>query len=83
MQHNLVLVARGAEEEVGVLADQMATKPEGLGKQFIPDSAKVLYATPLVNPTGRAELQFNAPNEAEAIRFCVPSRATGGLCAVF
>jgi azurin len=69
MQHNLVLVARGADEEVGVLADQMATKPEGLSKQFIPDSPKVLHATPLVNPTGRAELQFNAPNEPGSYPF--------------
>jgi azurin/glucose/arabinose dehydrogenase len=61
MQHNLVLVEAGAEEEVGALADQLATQPEGLAKQFIPVSAKVLHATPLVNPNGRAELHFTAP----------------------
>jgi azurin len=69
MQHNLVLVARGADEEVGMLADQMATKPDGLTKQFVPDSPKVLYATPLVNPSGRAELQFNAPTEPGSYPF--------------
>jgi azurin/glucose/arabinose dehydrogenase len=63
MQHNLVLVARGADEEVGMLADQMAVRPDAMSKQFIPESPKVLYATPLVNPTGRAELKFNAPAE--------------------
>jgi azurin len=61
MQHNLVLVDAGAEEEVGALADQMAAKPEGLAKQYVPASAKVLHATPLVNPNSRAELRFNAP----------------------
>ena len=61
MQHNLVLVEAGAEEEVGALADQMAAKPEGLASQFVPGSAKVLHATPLVNPNGRAELVFTAP----------------------
>jgi azurin/glucose/arabinose dehydrogenase len=61
MQHNLVLVDAGAEEEVGALADQMAAKPEGLAKQFVPESTKVLHATPLVNPNSRAELRFNAP----------------------
>ena len=61
MQHNLVLVEAGAEEEVGALADQMAAKPEGLASQFVPASAKVLHATPLVNPNGRAELVFTAP----------------------
>jgi azurin len=63
MQHNLVLVDAGAEDEVGALADQMAAKPEGLAKQFVPASPKVLQATPLVNPSGRAELLFTAPQK--------------------
>ncbi len=61
MPHNFVLVAPGAEEEVGLLADQMASDPSSLAKHFIPVSPKVLYATPLVNPNGRAELTFTAP----------------------
>ena len=61
MQHNLVLVALGADEEVGLLADAMALKPDGLARSYIPDSKKVLHATPLVNPNGRAELKFTAP----------------------
>ncbi|RFC44478.1 MAG: Plastocyanin [Verrucomicrobia bacterium] len=61
MQHNLVLVEAGAEEEVGALADQMAAKPEGFAKQFVPESPKILHATPLVNPNGRTELLFTAP----------------------
>jgi len=61
MQHNLVLVDIGAEEEVGGLADQMAAKPDAFAKHFIPASPKVLKATPLVNPNGRAELEFQAP----------------------
>ena len=63
MQHNLVVVDRGAAEEVGLLADAMAAKPDGLAKQFVPESAKVLHATPLVNPNGRAELRFTAPSQ--------------------
>jgi azurin len=63
MQHNWVLVERGADEEVGVLADQMAVKPDGMQKSFIPETPKVLRATALVNPSGRAELQFEAPKE--------------------
>jgi len=61
MQHNLVLVAIGADEEIGTLADQMATKPDALAKNYLPDSNKILHATPLVNPNGRAELNFTAP----------------------
>jgi plastocyanin len=63
MQHNLVVVDRGAEEEVGLMADAMAAKPDGAAKQFVPESAKVLHATPLVNPNGRAELRFTAPGQ--------------------
>jgi azurin len=61
MPHNFVLVAAGAEEEVGLLADQMASDPASLAKHFVPASPKVLHATPLVNPAGRAELTFTAP----------------------
>jgi azurin len=64
MQHNLVLVDAGADEEVGALADQMAAKTEGLAKHFVPASSKVLQATPLVNPSGRAELLFTAPQKS-------------------
>lgn len=61
MPHNFVLVAAGAEEEIGVLADQMASDPTSLAKHYVPASSKVLHATPLVNPAGRAELTFTAP----------------------
>jgi azurin len=59
----LVLVEAGTDEEVGALADQMATKPDALAKHYLPDSKKILHATPLVNPNGRAELDFTAPAE--------------------
>ncbi|PAW77760.1 MAG: hypothetical protein B9S33_20045 [Pedosphaera sp. Tous-C6FEB] len=61
MQHNFVLVAAGADEEIGLLADQMAIRPDALAKQYLPDSKKILQATALVNPNGRAELNFTAP----------------------
>jgi plastocyanin len=61
MQHNLLIVAPGAIDEIGELADQMATSPDGLAKQYVPASPKVLHATPLVEPKGRYELRFTAP----------------------
>ena len=61
MPHNLVIVTPGADEEVGLLADQMASDPASLAKHFVPASPKVLHATPLVNPNGRGELTFTAP----------------------
>jgi len=66
MQHNLVLVDIGSEEEVGGMADQMAAKADAFAKHFIPESGKVLQATPLVNPNGRAELEFKAPQKSGA-----------------
>ena len=63
MMHNLVLLARGSEEEVGALADKLAADPKGMEKGYLPVSPKVLHATPLVAPNGKAELIFDAPNE--------------------
>jgi glucose/arabinose dehydrogenase/azurin len=63
MPHNFVLVVPGADEEIGLLADQMASDPSGLAKHFVPASPKVLQATPLVNPNARAELVFTAPTQ--------------------
>ncbi|MFM8335958.1 MAG: plastocyanin/azurin family copper-binding protein, partial [Opitutaceae bacterium] len=61
MPHNLVLVASGADEEVGALADAMASDPGAMAKHYVPVSPKILHATPLVEPTRRAELNFTAP----------------------
>ena len=61
MQHNFVLLAPGAAEEVGGLADQLATQPDGIAKGYLPESKKILQATPLVQPKQQAELNFTAP----------------------
>ena len=62
MPHNLILVAPGADEEVGALADAMASEPGAMAKHYVPASPKVLHATPLVEPTRRTELNFTAPS---------------------
>ena len=61
MLHNLVILAPGAAEEVGALADQLATQPDGLARGYLPESKKILHATPLVQPKQKAELAFTAP----------------------
>ena len=61
MQHNFVLLAPGAAEEVGALADKLAAQPDGLARGYLPDSKKILQATPLVQPKQKAELNFTAP----------------------
>ena len=53
----------GAEKEVGQLADEMAQNPDAMEKAFVPDSDKVLWATPLVNGKGTVEQEFTAPKQ--------------------
>ena len=59
--HNMVVVRPGAEEEIGLLADQMAQDPDAMERGFVPDSDKVIWATPLVNGKGQVEQEFTAP----------------------
>jgi azurin len=62
MPHNLVVVAPGARQEIGVAAGSM--RPDQLdaqGRAFIPASTKVLGATKLVNPGTSAHLRLTAP----------------------
>lgn len=62
MVHNLVLIAPGAEEEIGTLADQLAADPNGQARGYVPDSPKILHATPLVAPQARTELVIKTPD---------------------
>lgn len=61
MAHNLVLCAPDSGEEIGALADQMATMPDGMAKQFVPASPKVLGAIPLLDPGASGTLTLSTP----------------------
>ena len=62
MQHNLVIVAPGAMEEIGLAASRMiADAMGGDGETFVPDSDKVLYATELIGSRKSTTLAFVAP----------------------
>ena len=61
MPHNIVFVQMGAKEEVGQLADKMAADPESARKHYVPDSPKVLFATPIVDDHAQVTLEFTAP----------------------
>jgi putative heme-binding domain-containing protein len=63
MPHNLVIVAPGAVEEIGLAAEKMPVEPDANGKLFVPSSAKVLYATKLLATGERDKLSFTAPEE--------------------
>lgn len=60
--HNLVIVAPGAEEEIGQAANEMAKDPKAVQKgQFVPKSKKVIQATRMVAPLSAESLRFIAP----------------------
>ncbi len=63
MQHNLVLVRPGALEEVGTAGNEMAKDPDGMKKDYVPKSDKVLAATRLINAGATTTLRFKAPTE--------------------
>ncbi|MGN6545119.1 MAG: plastocyanin/azurin family copper-binding protein [Aureliella sp.] len=61
MPHNFVVTAPGALKEVAFEAAKMAPDQAPGGKQYVPASDKVLFATSMV-PSGKQErLSFSAP----------------------
>jgi len=63
MQHNFVLVKKGAKEKVGAAADKMASAKDGPEKHYVPEMEEVLYFTKMVNPQEKVVLRFIAPEE--------------------
>lgn len=64
MQHNLLIIQKGALETVGKAADAMLRAADAFDKQYIPDIPEVLHSTPLVDPGESFTLEFTAPAEA-------------------
>ena len=62
MQHNFLLINPGTTEEIGKLADALATQPDGMAKNYVPDSPNVLFASKLVDPKQTVSLRFTAPS---------------------
>jgi azurin len=64
MPHNLVITRPGALQEIGMAATEMINEPKGQeGKQFVPISDKVLWATPLLMAGESTTLTFTAPEQ--------------------
>ena len=61
MQHNLAIIAPGSLEEIGMAGNEMAKDPEGIKKDFLPKSDKILHATKLINANSGTVLRFKAP----------------------
>jgi putative heme-binding domain-containing protein len=63
MPHNLVVLQPGSLEEIGNLAENTATQPGALERNYIPASPKILFATRLVQPREVQKLAFTAPTK--------------------
>ena len=63
MPHNLVVIAPGALEEIGNVAEKMPPDPDTQGRLYVPDSPRVLHATRLIDAGRQIKLSFNAPEE--------------------
>ena len=64
MPHNFVVTSPGSLEEVGVLAEETATQPGALERNFVPRSPKILAATRLLQPREADKVAFTAPGQA-------------------
>jgi putative heme-binding domain-containing protein len=61
MPHNLLIGAPGSLVEIGLAAEKMATEPDGVAKNFVPNSPNVLQALRMVQPGESLRLMFTAP----------------------
>jgi hypothetical protein len=59
--HNLAICQPGAVEEIGLAGNEMAKDPDGIKKDFIPKTDKILHHTKLLNPNTAETLRFTAP----------------------
>ncbi len=62
-QHNLAIVQPGAVMEIGMAGNLMAAQKDGVKRNFIPDSPKILHHTKLLNQDTSETLRFIAPTK--------------------
>jgi putative membrane-bound dehydrogenase-like protein len=63
MPHNFVVTQPGALEETGLLAEETATQPGALERNYVPRSRKILLASRLLQPRESQRLSFSAPSQ--------------------
>lgn len=59
--HNLAICVPGSVEEIGLAGNEMAKDPDGIKKDFIPVTEKILHHTKLLAPNATETLRFIAP----------------------
>jgi uncharacterized protein len=70
LQHNLVVVKPGALEPCCKKADEMATQPDAIAKQYIPSFADIIKASNLLNPGETEVLKIAALAPGEYPYLC-------------
>ena len=60
--HNLAICKPGSAEEIGLAGNEMAKDPEGMKKDYIPPTDKILWHTKLLMPNAAETLRFTAPS---------------------
>jgi putative heme-binding domain-containing protein len=63
MDHNMIFVEPGAAPEVAVAAMRMETTGEGVEKQWIPESKKIIIASNLLSRGETQVMEFAAPTD--------------------
>jgi len=61
MPHNFVLTEPGGLEEVGLMAEVMATQEDAVARNYVPDSDKVLVSSDVVTIRTSYTMHFTAP----------------------
>ncbi|MEM8945115.1 MAG: PVC-type heme-binding CxxCH protein [Planctomycetota bacterium] len=61
MPHNVVLVKPGELSKVGIRAEQEATLPSAVARQYVPKLRQVLMSSDLLQPGSRQSIDFSAP----------------------
>ena len=69
MEHNLLFILPGTLPDVGELADEMMSSPEGRDRGYVPDTPDVIASTPILDPGESYDLVFTLPDEPGEYQF--------------
>ncbi|MFT4566765.1 MAG: putative membrane-bound dehydrogenase-like protein [Saprospiraceae bacterium] len=62
MQHNLVLIEKGATDAFGKIVDKFLTNPKAAELEYLPKSRYIMGATKMVNPGESDAIQIKVPD---------------------
>ncbi len=63
MPHNIVIARPGSYAKVGIASEVMATQPDAIQRQFVPDLPEVMHASRMLQPSQIERLDLVAPSE--------------------